>query len=335
MKEGRDRKRRLSNEGKRSVHVKWDGKTIALGTFPDKEASIMCKRARVLTKTWRSADPKPNVEDVKQSLERLGIRVVNDRPGRQSKKKDSTMPNKKRRIISEEEVLPAVYGIQQSCYSPVSAIIATPPHAIATATTNQHPRADLIANIAKSGTSSPPSYNNFRTDSFMITPREPINGLVTPLFTSSHRIEPIGSHQGSNDPVAEPRIKFVADSKLQNTEQVAQPDMELHSDMTYQMLEKHYLNVQNEMEEIKKLMIIYKQRLPKRKNGKLINQQVGIQPDPTIINQVPNSPIHSNQDYNNDETELSEAEEMTELQTLLSDSEDNDSVTQMIFLEDW
>jgi len=43
--------------------------------------------------------------------------------------------------------------------------------------------------------------------------------------------------------------------------------------------------------------------------------------------------MQSYQDYKNDETELSEAEKMTELKTLLSDSEDNDSVTQMILLE--
>jgi len=75
--------------GKRAVHVKWDGKTIALGTFPTAEAADKCERAKVLTKRWRSTmRPKPSVDWVKASLERLQLRVVNDRPGR--RKRDSS-----------------------------------------------------------------------------------------------------------------------------------------------------------------------------------------------------------------------------------------------------
>jgi len=80
---GIKRKVRLSNEGKRAAHVKFDGKTIALGTFPDEDADVICSRAKLLTKTWRDMYPKPSVEWVKRSLEKSGIRVVNDRPGRQ------------------------------------------------------------------------------------------------------------------------------------------------------------------------------------------------------------------------------------------------------------
>jgi len=281
-------------------------------------------------------DPKPNVEEVKQSLERLGIRVVNERPGRQSKKNNNTTTNRKRRKMTVEEGISSVYGIQQNFHSLVSDVIGTPPHTIATITTNQHPYADSIANIAERGTPPPPpSYNNSRTDSFMITPKEPISGIVIPSFASSDQSVSICSHHDSYNPIAAPIIKLEADSEVQGIEQVAQSDMELHSDIMYQMLEKHYLTIQDEMEKIRKLMLFHKQRLPKRKNEKLINQRVGIQTYPTIIHQVPNSPMQSYQDYKNDETELSEAEEITELKILLSDSEDNDSVTEMILREGW
>lgn len=74
------------DSGKRAVHVKWDGKTIALGTFPTAEAADKCERAKVLTKRWRSTmRPKPSVDWVKASLERLQLRVVNDRPGRRKR----------------------------------------------------------------------------------------------------------------------------------------------------------------------------------------------------------------------------------------------------------
>lgn len=76
----------MESEGRRAAHVKWDGKTIALGTFPVAEAVEKCERAKALTKKWRaSMIPKPDVEWVKRALERLNIRVVNDRPGRRRK----------------------------------------------------------------------------------------------------------------------------------------------------------------------------------------------------------------------------------------------------------
>mmetsp|Transcript_170 Transcript_170/g.266 ORF Transcript_170/g.266 Transcript_170/m.266 type:complete len:475 (-) Transcript_170:158-1582(-) len=73
-------------DGRRAAHVKWDGKTIALGTFTVAEAAEKCDRAKALTKKWRaSMVPKPDVEWVKKALEKLNIRVVNDRPGRRRK----------------------------------------------------------------------------------------------------------------------------------------------------------------------------------------------------------------------------------------------------------
>lgn len=81
-------------EGRKAAHVKWDGKTIALGTFCAAEAAEKCERAKALTKEWRATMvPKPDVKWVKEALERLNIRVVNDRPGRR----------KKEQVIKERE----------------------------------------------------------------------------------------------------------------------------------------------------------------------------------------------------------------------------------------
>lgn len=77
----------IGTDGRRAAHVKWDGKTIALGTFSAQEAAEKCSRAKALTKKWRTTMvPKPDVEWVKTTLERLNIRVVNDRPGRRKKR---------------------------------------------------------------------------------------------------------------------------------------------------------------------------------------------------------------------------------------------------------
>lgn len=68
---------------KKAVHVKWAGKTIALGTFPVAEADEKCQKAKALTRAWRSTmRPKPTREWVMLELERRNVRVVNGRVGR-------------------------------------------------------------------------------------------------------------------------------------------------------------------------------------------------------------------------------------------------------------
>jgi len=95
-----------TGDGRRAAHVKWDGKTIALGTFSAQEAAEKCNRAKALTKKWRTTMiPKPDVEWVKNTLERLNIRVVNDRPGR-----------RKKRDISEVEQKVSSSGLAQPGY---------------------------------------------------------------------------------------------------------------------------------------------------------------------------------------------------------------------------
>jgi hypothetical protein len=74
-----------SSGTKKAVHVKWAGKTIALGTFPASEADEKCARAKALTRAWRSTmRPKPSRDWVMLELERLGVRVVSGRLGRKA-----------------------------------------------------------------------------------------------------------------------------------------------------------------------------------------------------------------------------------------------------------
>lgn len=70
---------------KKAVHVKWAGKTIALGTFPSAEADEKCARAKALTRAWRSTmRPKPSRDWVMNELERLGVRIVSGKLGRKA-----------------------------------------------------------------------------------------------------------------------------------------------------------------------------------------------------------------------------------------------------------
>lgn len=75
---------------KKAVHVKWAGKTIALGTFPSAEADEKCARAKALTRAWRSTmRPKPSREWVMGELERFGVRIVSGKLGRKADDDDT------------------------------------------------------------------------------------------------------------------------------------------------------------------------------------------------------------------------------------------------------
>jgi len=65
---------------KKAIQVKWDGKSIALGTFPIHESDEKCARAKELTKLWRTTmRPKPSREWVIHELEKLNVRLVSSR----------------------------------------------------------------------------------------------------------------------------------------------------------------------------------------------------------------------------------------------------------------
>lgn len=79
---------------KKAVHVKWAGRTIALGTFPSAEADEKCARAKALTRAWRSTmRPKPTREWVMNELERLGVRIVSGKLGRKGDEEESEQGN--------------------------------------------------------------------------------------------------------------------------------------------------------------------------------------------------------------------------------------------------
>lgn len=101
-----------SGSGRRSAHVKWDGRTIALGTFPAAEAAEKCEQAKALTRKWRSTMvPKPDVEWVKETLERMKIRIVNDRPRR--RRKEEVLEKEMQKNVSDSLNFRAMGGKDQ------------------------------------------------------------------------------------------------------------------------------------------------------------------------------------------------------------------------------
>lgn len=68
---------------KKSAHVKWQGRSIALGTFPIPEARAKIIQARELTKEFRQSRVGRSMtrDDVIEELERRRIRIVASRRG--------------------------------------------------------------------------------------------------------------------------------------------------------------------------------------------------------------------------------------------------------------
>jgi len=313
----------------------------------------MCKRAKILTKEWRLIVPKPTVEEVKRSLETSGIRVVNDRPGRQARKKDSGRNQKelpptttpKREVTS---VTQQVRSTSLSSFSPI------PRHSIATATVG--PRIDSVTSIT--GGKGIPSKSTVQANSLIKAPMKPPG--------SDRQISPISLQQNNdNPPIVTPVTNLIeTDSQMQNQieEQFVDPapgrlvDPDLgdqNIEKTHAMLESHYSNLTSEIKEIKMLMNFYRdkrnqqrllreQQYQERKDKNEIDLQNSGQNDPDIRMQAPDPPIQSYeycQDHKIEET--SPPEEILKLCLPVHNTEDNDSITEYdsitetMELEEW
>jgi len=260
-------KPKLSHDGKRSVHVKWDSSIIALGTFPDKEAVMICNRVKYLTTTWRSIFPKPSVEWVEQSLEQSGIQVVNKRPDRQPTKKDDSQ-DQKGSVIGGEEIS----ATQQIQARSLLSFATTPTQPIATEKMNPH--TNWGSNIAEGGI---PSRSKVQVNSTMIAPTEAVSNLIVSPPASNRTMPPIRSQQDNCDtPVAAKQTKLIETYRLERDQvqcQLVYRDLEaLDDEERCSMLKRHKLHLKTEMEEVKMLMSLnrdeYNQRQLLRENDR-------------------------------------------------------------------
>jgi len=299
-------KRKLSNDGKRAAHVKFDGKTIALGTFPDEDADIVCKRAKVLTKSWRDMYPKPSVEWVKRSLERSGIRLVNDRPGRQpagegkkaldeqkqkgtfsftplSEREDIsvTRQNQSTSILPSHSVINTAEGGSKpsDCIGKPGLMLASSHKSIAKAT-----RKELGSNL-----SSVPLSSNYENTSTLRDLHQETD--VNRIPQCSTRDE-VTAYQ-------EPNIEQIGvNSRVTYQEKELQPSLEAEGHLTlgdledvdiegtYAMLARHHLNLINEIEETSTLMDAYRTECNRRRIRRLHHKK-GSQPTDGDINLTP------------------------------------------------
>lgn len=223
---------RQQESGKRAVHVKWDGKTIALGTFPIAEAADKCERAKILTKRWRSTmRPKPSVEWVKASLERLQLRVVNDRPGR--RKREETIGN----------------------------------NATSTSTNNIHPSQSTTSILSHAGVdSSIDLFQNSLAQGQLsqMTPLPQSKVSSSPQPSQFRRLSNVGaSYKGSmsyDPPPPPPTLRGLVASTAASdngSNQANMGDVVLGSTEHYEVLKRHHFKLLREIQETTNLMNLY------------------------------------------------------------------------------
>lgn len=227
-KEEKKKNRRLSSDGKRAAHVKWDGKTIALGTFPDAEAELACKRAKSLTRSWRAMFPKPTVEEVKRSLEKIGIRVVNDRPGRQPRDK-SKDNDKVGNTISTTQTPADTMKMQGD---PISTNTSASGQQLQE---NLYKSSDYFLPLTQT---APPVGQGRAVDAQFPSSKQQADLPIGSISNHNQKQEP-GSESDSDD-----------DGDL---------------DETYETLERHHSNLADEIVEIRALMEFYGEKRERRR----------------------------------------------------------------------
>lgn len=251
-----------TGDGRRAAHVKWDGKTIALGTFSAQEAVEKCNRAKALTKKWRTTMiPKPDVEWVKSTLERLNIRVVNDRPGRRKKRNIEDLgessssspsssqqqkllshaPNREQALhnssMNKYNSLPpdvAYHAMNQSLSQPFSSMAA------------EAPGISLERRL-----SNPLQYG---TTSASQQHRGLANSVLSSLPNPSN-VYNIAGNAGVYDSTNENQQSMSSSTRTDTQQQLA--NLVFGSNQHYEVLKEHHLNLLKELQETTTLMNMY------------------------------------------------------------------------------
>ena len=238
------------------ILFKWDGKTIALGTFSAQEAAEKCNKAKALTKKWRTTMiPKPDVEWVKNTLERLNIRVVNDRPGRRKKRPISDLdqisrtssPSQQQRLIhlaqSRDQTLQN-NGLMFNQGGGVSNSFST--------LGNSGSHSPLARRLSNPTHYNSQSQQRSLPNSVLATLPNP--GNVYNIANSLSGYETTTTNDYHNALNTNERATMVQGS---NTTQQQLANLAFGSNQHYEVLKEHHMNLLKELQETTALMNMY------------------------------------------------------------------------------
>lgn len=249
-----------SSDERRAAHVKWDGKTIALGTFSAAEAAEKCERAKALTKKWRATMvPKPGVEWVKKALERLQIRVVNDRPGR--RKKHEVVERERNKKASETMYLPPPSRSNQSDHSMRSFANQY------NAQTHNDPQINPLGTMSGGMVGHLQRRFSNTSGSGMVQQRySPIQQVPSAASTGFERFQ-IPQSQSGNVPLP---------NEFSMNNSTANPPSNLSgsSRQHYQILKEHHDNLLKELQQTTYMMNMYQQNYEDRSQQEQENSNV-------------------------------------------------------------
>lgn len=279
-----------TGDGRRAAHVKWDGKTIALGTFSAQEAVEKCNKAKALTKKWRTTMiPKPDVEWVKSTLERLNIRVVNDRPGRRKKRsiddlcenagasptsqqqkllslntnRDQSLPNSS--VNNKYNSLPldaAYHAMNQNFPQSFSSMAAETPGAA---------MERRLSNPLQYGTTS--QQQRGLSNSVLSSLPNPSNMYNIPGNTGVY--DPSNENQQSMISRTQPDNDSNRMVQRSNNTQQQLASLVFGSNQHYEVLKEHHLNLLKELQETTTLMNMYHNSSNNNQNIDTIGTSIG------------------------------------------------------------
>jgi len=241
------------NSGKKAVHVKWAGKTIALGTFPSGEADEKCARAKALTRAWRSTmRPKPSREWVMTELERLEVRVVSGRLGRREGEGSDDEGDGDSKGDAEDEKESKEGSPPPSSVPPHRPLVGG-----GSAAAYEAARADHYRNVAeqKGGPNKPGAGNmSARSNDIMRGQSNRPGGFVGDSVGGMGMGGP-GSF--GNDMMGLGGAGMMGSSNFGGGMQLG---LSVNPNQHYEMLKLHHMNLLNEIQETTLMMNLYQQQ---------------------------------------------------------------------------
>lgn len=283
--------------GKKAVHVKWAGKTIALGTFPSDEADEKCQKAKALTRAWRSTiRPKPSREWVMLELERLGVRVVSGRLGRKAGDEgdEQSAPQDHQNSLLQStdsvpngnmaSVNPGINGLQQRSGSlgwgneaGITSLMAQRNSSLGLSMINdtlgrRGSLGSLGQVIGLEGDSSVPPHRPF------------VGGGAAAAYEAARH-----DHFTQKSAEQQQRASSLGIGSLAGSG-IGGMGMSVNPNQHYEMLKLHHMNLLNEIQETTLMMNLYQQQQLQQQQQQLQNQasveMVGVNSDSHAASQI-------------------------------------------------
>lgn len=343
----------------------WLDKTINLGYFPDEDVDLIRRRAKVLTKKWRSITPRPGVEWVKEELKRRGIRVANSRCSQKAKNLSLDPPKESNGISIEQQIQSdSLLSSNNSPPRSISEVAMKPYTALVTNITG---RKDASLESSVQDHSLMPSHDSMPYSNMNTTPTEVVSSIMPIPYSPDYQTSLTDAQSRNDDPHIVPPTFQITDYQVEvqvegypylekldidNKYAILKSQFEDHDkghigkldiDKKYAILKRRYSSLTNERRAVHLLMNHYRnkrlrelvtERCENRNNENKINQEISMQKDSVVADLAPNLHLQENEHFLHTQIGIDQLSEMPELNNMHG-NDNSTSVMTTIVPEDW